>query len=718
MSLNPLNHHYAMENLASIYDEEAMTALELAGRTTAKVNETVEAFNALKTNTENHLGAQDESIQKMNNVTMPAKVTAEVQRKIDSGEFDQAIDQYAGNLDARLDNLVGKVVEGTTTMDAEIIDSRLGADNVIYASMGKANREQFKTKANAQAVQATLYIPPAGTEYALSWSNDSGTLRVFCPENIVLSYDNQHQGGLDWATCGGDIPEVIQPLSDKVWQAHIVLSAHGQKLVYNVTEHKYKSRTRYEHEPDDIVILVNHWGNPGGGLLMKYIALDRSIDMLSAGHTAIYIGAAGSDSPVTWYREGTSDNLIFNIPGTIQFRGLDLSAEKIPWSAVGESVGDSLTVNEDGGATVKLSGYGFRFVFNTRDQLYHIRGRNSLNRFDIVLMINGYGTPAGGELMRYVMMDRITQIEGKLVGIGGLTDDVREKVKSFSAQFKNTNKVESFLFFTDPHLCQFTGDNWRTEFNQYMGTLSACASEAPVSRVFCGGDWLGHGETKDEACYRLGLIDSTMRKTLPEYHLICGNHDTNYQGREDAASEMYTGQMDINTINNLWYRKTGKAYYTVEGENTHFFVFDTDAEVGVLNDYMREQCKWFGEQLQANTCENIVIMVHIAYKTDGTMEPITEKLLDIAAKFNSRLTATYDGTAFDFTKATGKIRLCMAGHNHCDAIDSSDAGIPIVRTTHMRDGNKPTFDLCLLNYDEGVAKFYRVGTGADRTCAI
>ena len=42
-NLKPL-HHYSIENPASIYDEEAMTALELAARTAAKMNETITAL--------------------------------------------------------------------------------------------------------------------------------------------------------------------------------------------------------------------------------------------------------------------------------------------------------------------------------------------------------------------------------------------------------------------------------------------------------------------------------------------------------------------------------------------------------------------------------------------------------------------------------------------------------------------------------------------------
>ena len=39
--IEKMSPHYAFENPASTYDEEAMTALELAGRQGAKINELI-----------------------------------------------------------------------------------------------------------------------------------------------------------------------------------------------------------------------------------------------------------------------------------------------------------------------------------------------------------------------------------------------------------------------------------------------------------------------------------------------------------------------------------------------------------------------------------------------------------------------------------------------------------------------------------------------------
>lgn len=133
--VDKLNMHYSMQNVASIYDEEALTALELAGRTTAKVNECVEQVNAI-----------------------PEKVAADVQAHIEGGDFDKQIDVYAGKVaegfqkemdafqtttEKRIDNLLGGVTEGTSTFDAEIIDARLGENGTTYQNLGQAIRTQM-----------------------------------------------------------------------------------------------------------------------------------------------------------------------------------------------------------------------------------------------------------------------------------------------------------------------------------------------------------------------------------------------------------------------------------------------------------------------------------------------------------------------------------------------------------------------------------------------
>lgn len=167
-------HHYSMTHPASIYDEEALTSLELAGRTAKKVNDCIDEVNKI-----------------------PENITGEVQRQIENGTFDNQINKFAGdvkaqvqkseqdmakelneaeqNLGSRLDNLLGSVVVGSTTMDSEIIDIRVGADGKDYANAGESVRTQF------QDVHAL--IKPITEEF--TWTDGN-----FVYREQVVTHDN------------------------------------------------------------------------------------------------------------------------------------------------------------------------------------------------------------------------------------------------------------------------------------------------------------------------------------------------------------------------------------------------------------------------------------------------------------------------------------------------------------------------------------------------
>lgn len=124
--------HYSLTVPGTIYDEEALTALELAARTANKVNQCVEQVNE---NTEN----------------IPGMVADDVQKHIDNGDFAEQVDKYAGGLSKqiadteaslgnRLNNLLGSVTAGSTSMDVEIIDARVAFTNQTFTNLGEAIR--------------------------------------------------------------------------------------------------------------------------------------------------------------------------------------------------------------------------------------------------------------------------------------------------------------------------------------------------------------------------------------------------------------------------------------------------------------------------------------------------------------------------------------------------------------------------------------------------
>lgn len=152
--IKELNEHYSFTTSASIHDEEALTALELAGRQGAKLNEVIRDQNNLRSETETHMKEQDNSITKkfneqdsrltnQENVQIPETVNDEIKRAVEDGTFEREIDFYAGGIKARVDRLLENVPSGSSTMDAEIIDARFGSNGVNYPNLGSAIRDQF-----------------------------------------------------------------------------------------------------------------------------------------------------------------------------------------------------------------------------------------------------------------------------------------------------------------------------------------------------------------------------------------------------------------------------------------------------------------------------------------------------------------------------------------------------------------------------------------------
>lgn len=173
MAIKPLSNHYSMESAATIFDEEALTALQLAARTAAKVNEVIHDQNdlrddhtALVSETQQALKAQTDKIADLQRVTIPQAVEDEVAEQIQNGTFDKAISEHTHGLEARLNNFMENLPEGGTTSDAELIDIRVGADGFTYANAGSAVRnqiEQTRKSAEEMSYNGVRTIP-------LKWS--------------------------------------------------------------------------------------------------------------------------------------------------------------------------------------------------------------------------------------------------------------------------------------------------------------------------------------------------------------------------------------------------------------------------------------------------------------------------------------------------------------------------------------------------------------------
>lgn len=161
MALLKINH-YSITAPASVYDEEALTAIELSARTAKKVNDCVDAFNNLES-------------------TIDKTIDDSVNDYIEKGGFDAQIKQHTDavvrevsnlnnevkELDKRVDNIV---VSGSEN-SPEVIDIRSGADGVTYPSAGSSVRGQLNKKVDLEEYYPVNYelgglsITEAGWDY-------------------------------------------------------------------------------------------------------------------------------------------------------------------------------------------------------------------------------------------------------------------------------------------------------------------------------------------------------------------------------------------------------------------------------------------------------------------------------------------------------------------------------------------------------------------------
>ena len=284
--------------------------------------------------------------------------------------------------------------------------------------------------------------------------------------------------------------------------------------------------------------------------------------------------------------------------------------------------------------------------------------------------------------------------------------------RRFASLFGDSNEVESFLFFTDQHLCEGTG--WEFEFKELMGQIQQCYNNTPTTFCLNGGDWLGNSDTVADAKYKLGLINGQMKSMFNRHYDLVGNHDTNAQGVERLSN---------NCLRNLWFRDFEHCYYTFVGQSTKFYCFNTGNELDALsadNGYGLNQCKWFAANLLSETMDHIALAMHIIYvNSSHTVDPIPQKIMDIAQAYNNRSTITVDDTSYDFASSTGKIEFAIAGHLHAD-YNSTINGIPVIVSANVRKDTSvgATFDLVYIDYDNATVNLVRVGSGTDRTIAL
>ncbi len=209
--------HYSLNNPASIYDEEALTALELAARTAKKANETVEDQNKLRIETEAKMREQDHRLTVMETVQIPETIVEEMDEKIEDGTFDGRISLYLNDLENRIDNMLGSMTEGSTTMDGEIIDARIDPTGKVHTNLGERIRDREQTvpfPKIAELYRADLLVDETRI------SPETVDMRYFTPGTIVFGNNLTTD---DFT----DLPPILR--SSNLTPSYIVIEGFGEK---------------------------------------------------------------------------------------------------------------------------------------------------------------------------------------------------------------------------------------------------------------------------------------------------------------------------------------------------------------------------------------------------------------------------------------------------------------------------------------------------------
>lgn len=209
------------------------------------------------------------------------------------------------------------------------------------------------------------------------------------------------------------------------------------------------------------------------------------------------------------------------------------------------------------------------------------------------------------------------------------TNGIRLK---FSSLFHGKDKIETFLFFTDPHLTMRSRYETITDFivSKHISTLQKYYNSLPLDYCICGGDIINSCDSYSQACEALSYADSYMRKLFKNYYFMQGNHDDNPYDWGGTGSRHMLTQTEMN---NLVFRDTGSEYYSFDGKNTKFYVLNSGHSKAyepedVMNEYKWMQIDWLAHQLIQDNPAHAILMNHM---NTGVMIEIVREL---AVAFN------------------------------------------------------------------------------------
>lgn len=142
--MNKITHFNLPENTNKLYTNEARSSISLTVEVANKINEIVDTLNKFSSD---DLQWKQEQDGRVRGAVIYMKDNLQnslydlMQMLLQNGFVDNRIKEHIGILIERVDNLLGSVTEGSTTLDAEVIDIRLDANGNAQANAGEQVRK-------------------------------------------------------------------------------------------------------------------------------------------------------------------------------------------------------------------------------------------------------------------------------------------------------------------------------------------------------------------------------------------------------------------------------------------------------------------------------------------------------------------------------------------------------------------------------------------------
>ena len=292
----------------------------------------------------------------------------------------------------------------------------------------------------------------------------------------------------------------------------------------------------------------------------------------------------------------------------------------------------------------------------------------------------------------------------------------------------------AFVFITDIHLYENPMSN--------IPLMREIGKNAPVNKVFCGGDFPWAFSSKEECltdCYvSLELLSKV--KEYMDLYIVRGNHDIT--ARETRQSETgYTMPYDATRELIMSYQSEGAQapddamyfYVDDESEKIRYIAVDTCAKHdtpentywGIDYGIDEEQLRWLTEQaLRIENGEgwSVVVLGHVPCvpalpSHSDKLEPLAEILKD----FKNKRKGKYG----DFSDVQAEFVAYICGHNHhdCHCVEDNTLFISTGSSARLYDDcwdrEKGTileelFDIFIVDKKNKKLKALRAGAGESR----